>query len=71
MKQHQDNWTLYGQTFHSRLLIGSALYPSPALMREAIAASGSEIITVSLRRQSPSEAGGEGFWQQLKSLNKN
>ena len=65
-----DNWTLYGQSFHSRLLIGSALYPSPAVMREAITASGSEIITVSLRRQSPSEAGGEGFWQQLKSLNK-
>ena len=65
-----DNWTLYGQTFHSRLLIGSALYPSPAVMREAITASGSEVITVSLRRQSPSEAGGEGFWQQLKSLNK-
>lgn len=70
MTPQSDNWTLYGQTFQSRLLIGSALYPSPAVMSEAITASGSEIITVSLRRQSPSDAGGEGFWQQLKNLNK-
>lgn len=70
MKQNQDNWTLYGQTFHSRLLIGSALYPSPAVMREAITESGAEIVTVSLRRQSPEQGGGESFWQQLKALNK-
>ena len=31
----------YGKTFASRLLIGSALYPSPAIMQDAIRASGS------------------------------
>ena len=30
----------YGKTFASRLLIGSALYPSPAIMQGAIRASG-------------------------------
>ncbi|WP_372863964.1 thiazole synthase [Spongiibacter sp.] len=65
-----DSWTLYGQTFRSRLLIGSALYPSPQIMCEAIAASGAEIVTVGLRRQSPEQAGGSAFWQQIKSLNK-
>ncbi|CAA0079623.1 Thiazole synthase [Zhongshania aliphaticivorans] len=69
-KQIQDTWTLYGQTFTSRLLIGSALYPSPAIMRDAINESGANIVTVSLRRQSPEQGGGEGFWRQLKAMNK-
>ena len=67
---NNDSWTLYGQQFNSRLLIGSALYPSPKVMQEAIQASGAEIITVSLRRQSPEQDGGAGFWDQLKELNK-
>jgi thiazole synthase len=66
----QDSWSLYGKSFTSRLLIGSALYPSPQVMCEAILASGAEIITVGLRRQSPEQGGGEAFWQQVKSLGK-
>ena len=46
-----DQLSLYGKAFNSRLLIGSALYPSPAIMRDAVQASGAEIITLSLRRQ--------------------
>lgn len=65
-----DTWTLYGQTFSNRLLIGSALYPSPQVMSEAIEASGSEIITVGLRRQSPEEAGGQSLWTHIQKLNK-
>lgn len=65
-----DSWSLYGQEFRSRLLIGSALYPSPQIMCEAIAASGAEIITVGLRRQSPESGGGNAFWEQIKGLNK-
>lgn len=67
---NDDAWTLYGQRFHNRLLIGSALYPSPTVMQEAIRTSGAEIITVSLRRQSPQQDGGGGFWEHLKSLDK-
>ncbi|NKI18096.1 thiazole synthase [Spongiibacter sp. KMU-166] len=65
-----DIWRLYGRPFSSRLLIGSALYPSPQVMCEAIRASGAEIVTVSLRRQSPEQGGGSAFWEQLKGLNK-
>ena len=65
-----DTWALYGQTFSNRLLIGSALYPSPQVMSEAIEASGSEIITVGLRRQSPEEAGGQSLWTHIQKLNK-
>ena len=32
--------TFYGREFASRLLIGTALYPSPAIMQGAIRASG-------------------------------
>ena len=42
---------LYDRTFSSRLMLGTALYPSPAVMRGAIIASGAEIVTVSLRRE--------------------
>ena len=41
----------YGTTLHNRLMLGTAQYPSPAILRAAIAASGAEVITVSLRRE--------------------
>ena len=59
---------IYGQSFDSRLLIGTALYPSMAVMQQAIEASGSQIVTLSLRRQSPQENGGQAFWQAVKAL---
>ena len=43
-------WTAYGETLHSRLMIGTAGYPSPAVLRDAIAASGAGVVTVGLRR---------------------
>lgn len=41
----------YGVSLASRLMLGTAGYPSPAVLRQAIAASGAEVITVSLRRE--------------------
>ncbi|MCF2858930.1 thiazole synthase [Pseudoalteromonas sp. SMS1] len=61
----QDKLTIYGEHFDSRLLIGSALYPSPQIMQDAINSSGADIVTVSLRRQN-SVAAGEDFWQLIK-----
>ena len=43
--------TLYGKDFTSRLLLGTAQYPSPESLKQAVAASGAEIVTVSLRRE--------------------
>src|SRR3569833_818167 len=60
--------TFYGKTFASRLLIGSALYPSPAIMQAAIRASGSNIVTVSLRRESAGGKTGDAFWNLLREL---
>lgn len=48
----------YGTDLKSRLMLGTAQYPSPAILAEAIAASGAEVITVSLRREGP---GGGAF----------
>ena len=59
---------LYGQEIASRLLIGTALYPSPAVMEEAIRASGAEIVTVSLRREAGGGKAGDAFWTIISSL---
>lgn len=59
---------LYGTEFNSRLLIGSALYPSPDIMRQSIQASGAQIVTLSLSRQNPQAKGGQNFWQQIQTL---
>lgn len=61
-------WQLADDTLDSRLLIGSSLYPSPKIMQDAIRASQSNVVTVSLRRQNPANQGGNDFWQLLKDL---
>ncbi|MFT7560603.1 MAG: thiazole synthase [Flavobacteriales bacterium] len=64
-------WQLADKKLDSRLLIGSALYPSPKIMQDAIRASESQVVTVSLRRQNPNDNNGKGFWDLLKELNLN
>ena len=39
-----------GRSFHSRLILGTGKFPSPESMRDALAASGTEMVTVALRR---------------------
>ncbi len=63
-------WEIENKEFNSRLMIGSALYPSPDIMEKAIIASGAEIVTVALRRQTASSLnGGNQFWDIIKKLN--
>lgn len=54
----------YGMTPRSRLMLGTAQYPSPRVLAEAITASDTEIITVSLRREG---AGGGAFRDLIKA----
>jgi thiazole synthase len=42
--------TIAGRTFQSRLMLGTGKFASGELMRQAIIASGTEIVTVALRR---------------------
>ena len=44
-------WRVYGQRLDSRFLIGSAGYPSPAVLAHAITASGAQVVTVGLKRE--------------------
>ncbi len=39
-----------GREFTSRLFLGTGKFPSPAAMRDALAASGTQMVTVALRR---------------------
>ena len=48
---------LYDVEVASRLLLGTARYPSPAVLAEAVRRSNTDIVTVSLRR----ETAGEGY----------
>ncbi|MEM0943690.1 MAG: thiazole synthase [Pseudomonadota bacterium] len=59
---------LYDTKIASRLMLGTALYPSPAIMTEAVKASGAEIVTVSLRRESAAAREGQAFWQIIQDL---
>ena len=62
----EDGWSAYGEVLNSRLLLGTSRYPSPAIMIEAITKSGTEIVTLGLRRQSPNVEGGASFWDLVK-----
>ncbi|MCL6513848.1 MAG: thiazole synthase [Alicyclobacillus sp.] len=45
-----DALTIAGRRFSSRLMVGTGKYPNFAVMREALDASGAEIVTVAVRR---------------------
>src|SRR2546429_9158335 len=42
--------TIAGRTFRSRLILGTGKFSAPEAMRDALEASGAEIVTVALRR---------------------
>ncbi len=48
-----DPLMIAGREFHSRLFLGTGKFPSNAALAGAIAASGSEVVTVALRRIDP------------------
>jgi thiazole synthase len=50
MSTTHDPLTIAGRCFHSRLLLGTGKFPSNASMASALEASGTEIVTVALRR---------------------
>ena len=52
-----DTLTIAGRTLESRLLLGTGGFASLELMSAAIAASGSELVTVALRRVDPAARG--------------
>ena len=61
-------WEIGGRPLGSRLLLGTARYPSLAVLQQTIRASGAEIVTVSLRRESATERAGAHFWSMIKEM---
>lgn len=60
----------YGTEVASRLLLGTAQYPSPAVLADAVRASGADVVTVSLRRESGGSHAGQSFWSLVRDLGK-
>ncbi len=60
--------SIYGETFSSRLLLGTAQYPSPLILADAVRAAQTGIVTVSLRRESGTDRAGQDFWQFIKQF---
>ena len=60
---NSDRLTLGKRAFGSRLLIGTAGYPNQQVMLEALAASGAEVVTMSIRRISL-----EGYAESMVDL---
>jgi thiazole synthase len=62
-----DVFLLADQKLSSRFLLGTAGYPSPQILRDAITASGSEVVTLGLKRQLAAGAADNGFIEIIKA----
>lgn len=59
-----------GQKFKSRLILGTSRYPNPSTMLEALEESGTEMVTVSIRRLNLKPTNGEETVLSLIDRNK-
>jgi len=50
-RSNTSQWHIGGRTLTSRFFLGTASYPSPQVLQDAIAASGAQVVTMGLRRQ--------------------
>ena len=58
--------TLYGESFASRLLLGTSRYPSPTVLLQAIERAKPAMLTASLRRQTGGGEASQNFWNLLR-----
>lgn len=59
---------LYDIDITSRLLLGTAQYPSPTILADSVKASAAEVVTVSLRREGADHLAGQAFWSLIREL---
>ena len=59
---------LYGTEIASRLLLGTAQYPSPAILADAVKAAAADVVTVSLRREGADHLSGQAFWNLIRDM---
>lgn len=59
-------WHAYGETLATRLMLGTAGYPSPTVLQQALQASGASVVTLGLRRMAAAGgADGNAFLAEL------
>lgn len=61
MESASSDFMLAGVPLRSRFLLGTAGYPSPQVLRQAIAASGAQVVTLGLKRQLAAGGADNGF----------
>ena len=61
-------FNIAGASLSSRLFLGTSHYPSPQVLSDAVAASGTQVLTVGLRRLQPESGGGNSFWQRVQAM---
>ena len=59
---------LYGTEVASRLMLGTAQYPSPSVLADAFRRSRAGIATVSVRREAGGARAGAAFWDLVRGL---
>lgn len=60
-----DPWLIGDTPLRSRFLLGTAGYPSPDTLRQAIEASGSEVLTLGLKRTLGASGGADNGFVQI------
>ena len=63
-----DPLVLYGQSFASRMMLGTSRYPSPTVMAQAVARANPAMLTASLRRQTAQGDNSGAFWKLLQAM---
>jgi thiazole synthase len=67
MDDSLGTFELAGVALKSRFLLGTAGYPSPEVLRRAIEASGTEVVTLGLKRQLAGQGGDNGFIEVIRA----
>ena len=66
MSTNNDALVIAGRQFASRLIVGTSRYPDPATMLAALEASGTEMVTVAVRRMSLTDDSKESVISMLR-----
>lgn len=66
MSQTPSTWAPYGVELHSRFLLGTAGYPSPAVLADSLRAADTQVVTVGLKR-TLAAGGDNGFIDIIRS----
>jgi thiazole synthase len=63
-----DPLVLYGQSFASRMMLGTSRYPSPTVLAQAVDRANPAMLTASLRRQTAQGDNSGAFWKLLQAM---